>query len=54
MWGTLSGIAEPVAGAFGWLILSTSSKKNIDTIVYAILFGLVAGMMVYISLRELL
>lgn len=53
MWGTLSGFTEPLAGAVGWIILANNSK-DFDTIIYAILFGLVSGMMVYISFRELL
>lgn len=47
MWATVSGISEPVAGLFGWLVLSSS----LDPVVYAVLFAAVAGMMVYISLR---
>jgi len=49
-WAMLSGIAEPIAGLLGWLILSQSFS---DTL-YGVLFGMVAGMMVIISVRELL
>ncbi|CAB9521205.1 Zinc transporter ZupT [Seminavis robusta] len=49
-WALLSGISEPIAAFFGWLVLANSFS---DTL-YAILFGMVAGMMVIISVRELL
>ncbi|KAL7532586.1 hypothetical protein ACHAXR_004719 [Thalassiosira sp. AJA248-18] len=50
MWGCLSGISEPVAALLGWAVLANSMS---DT-VYAILFGLVSGMMVIISMKELI
>eukprot|EP00040_Diaphanoeca_grandis_P029562 m.173320 g.173320 ORF g.173320 m.173320 type:complete len:377 (-) comp31723_c1_seq3:412-1542(-) len=53
MWGTLSGVAEPIAGAIGWMILS-SRDTDLGDMTYAILFGMVAGMMVFISFSELL
>jgi len=49
-WAVLSGISEPIAAFFGWLVLANSFS---DTL-YAVLFGMVAGMMVVISVRELL
>jgi len=49
-WACLSGASEPVAALLGWAVLANSFS---DTL-YAILFGLVAGMMVIISARELL
>lgn len=49
-WAILSGASEPLAALLGWAILANSFN---DT-MYAILFGLVAGMMVIISVRELL
>lgn len=53
MWGTLSGVAEPIAGAVGWLILG-SGGTDLGSLTYASLFGLVSGMMTAISVRELL
>jgi ZIP family zinc transporter len=50
MWGILSGISEPIAALLGWAILASTFS---DT-TYAILFGVVAGMMVIISIKELL
>jgi len=50
LYGTLSGIAEPVAAIFGWLVLATV----ITPFIYAILFGVVAGIMIAISIKELL
>lgn len=50
MWATLSGMTELVGALLGWLILRTV----ITPAVYGILFGVVGGMMVYISFKELL
>ena len=50
LWALLSGVSEPIAAFFGWLVLANSFS---DTL-YAVLFGMVAGMMVIISVRELL
>ncbi|KAL3787068.1 hypothetical protein HJC23_011752 [Cyclotella cryptica] len=49
-WGVVSGMAEPVAAILGWLVLATTLSLE----VYAVLFGLVSGIMVMISLKELL
>lgn len=49
-WAVLSGIAEPLAGFLAWLILANSFS---DTL-YAVLFGMVSGMMVIIAIRELM
>jgi len=50
MWGCLSGISEPIAALLGWAVLARTMSQT----VYATLFGLVAGMMVMISLKELI
>jgi zinc transporter ZupT len=50
LWAILSGASEPFAALLGWAVLANSFTYQI----YAILFGLVAGMMVVISTRELL
>eukprot|EP00177_Eucheuma_denticulatum_P004276 GFKZ01007757.1.p1 GENE.GFKZ01007757.1~~GFKZ01007757.1.p1 ORF type:complete len:396 (+),score=50.00 GFKZ01007757.1:100-1188(+) len=49
-WATLSGMTELVGALLGWLVL----RKVFTKLVYGVLFGVVAGMMVYISLKELL
>jgi zinc transporter, ZIP family len=49
-WALLSGASEFVAALLGWAILANAFSAN----AYGILFGLVAGMMVIISVRELL
>ncbi len=46
----LSGASEFVAALLGWLILAKAFSES----AYAILFGLVAGMMIMISMKELL
>lgn len=48
-WATICGLTEPIGALFGWLLLS-----NLGDLTYAILFGIVAGIMVYISIRELI
>jgi ZIP family zinc transporter len=49
-WGVLSGISEPIAAVLGYAVLANSFSD----VMYAVLFGVVAGMMVIISTRELL
>jgi zinc transporter, ZIP family len=46
----LSGFSEILAALLGWLILA----DHLSPTVYGVLFGLVAGMMVIISVKELL
>lgn len=49
-WSFLSGLAEPVGAAVGYLVLRSFLTPG----VMGVLFGAVAGIMVYISLDELL
>ena len=49
-WACLSGASEPFAAVLGWAVLANSFSDA----MYAVLFGMVAGMMVIISARELL
>ena len=49
-WALLSGVSEPIGAALGWLVL----KDVMSELVYGLLFGLVAGMMVNITLHELI
>ena len=49
-WALLSGISEPLGALVGWVVLKQSFSGN----TYGILFGLVAGIMVYIAIDELL
>lgn len=49
-WGTLSGLSEPIGAILGYLVLANTMSDD----AYAIIFGLVSGMMVMISLKELL
>mmetsp|Transcript_17476 Transcript_17476/g.49902 ORF Transcript_17476/g.49902 Transcript_17476/m.49902 type:complete len:387 (+) Transcript_17476:184-1344(+) len=50
LWALLSGASEIIAAVLGWLILSSLFSQQ----VYGALFGIVAGMMVIISVRELI
>ena len=50
IWSFLSGVSEPVGALLGWLLLRPFFS---DTLM-GILFGAVAGIMVFISLDELL
>lgn len=66
LWGTLSGLTEPLGALFTWamcyLFAQTSGavgegqtlEVDIPDVVYGVLFGLVAGMMVFLSISELL
>lgn len=49
-WATFSGLAEPLGAVLGFLLLSLVIPDELFTLT----FGLIAGMMVLISLRELL
>ena len=48
-WACLSGASEPLGALVGWLALYGDTSLS-----FAIVFALVAGMMVYISIKELL
>ena len=50
LFATISGLAEPVGGFIGWLTL----RNAFGPLVYAVCFGFVAGMMIYIAMVELL
>jgi ZIP family zinc transporter len=50
MWATLSGVSEPIGALFGWAVLGS----DVSQVAYGSMFGIVAGMMVYISFAELL
>ncbi|KAJ3031623.1 Zinc transporter [Rhizophlyctis rosea] len=55
LWGTLSGISEPIGALVGYGILRlTGSTNGFSKIAYGTMFGMVGGMMVFISLTELL
>lgn len=49
-WAFLSGISEPIGAGLGWIVL----YNTMDDYVYGALFGAVGGMMVHISIKELI
>jgi len=51
-WATLSGISELFGAVLGLIIVK--SIGGFSQNIYGVLFGIVAGMMVYISLKQLL
>ncbi|PNH05523.1 Zinc transporter ZupT, partial [Tetrabaena socialis] len=51
LWSAVCGLAEPLAGLLGWLVLR---GRDSDPLMYAVMFAVVAGMMVYISVQELI
>lgn len=56
-WSMVSGLAEPVGAGIAFLAISLFTKGKADVVppqLMGILFGGVAGIMVYISLDELL
>ena len=50
MWACISGISEPIGALLGWIVLANTMTGDL----YAVLFGIVGGMMVIISMKELL
>jgi ZIP family zinc transporter len=50
-WSFVSGLSEPFGGLCGFLVLYSAGMSDS---AYGALFGIVGGMMVYISLKELL
>eukprot|EP01023_Acetabularia_acetabulum_P063725 TRINITY_DN8046_c0_g1_i2.p2 TRINITY_DN8046_c0_g1~~TRINITY_DN8046_c0_g1_i2.p2 ORF type:complete len:311 (-),score=50.72 TRINITY_DN8046_c0_g1_i2:508-1440(-) len=51
LWAFLSGLSEPIGGLLAYLALY---GDNMSHLAYGILFSMVAGMMVYISIHELI
>jgi ZIP family zinc transporter len=49
-WAMISGVSEPIGAGLGWLVLANTMSKD----TYAFIFGMVGGMMVFISVRELI
>ena len=49
-WALLSGVSEIVGALLGWALL----KDHFDNLLYGIVFGMVAGMMIMICLNELI
>jgi zinc transporter, ZIP family len=49
LWGLASGLSEPLGALVGWAVLSDGSD-----LAFGLVFALVGGMMVYISIKELI
>jgi zinc transporter ZupT len=49
-WSFLSGVTEPIGALLGYFLL----RAIFSDLTFGVLFGLVSGMMVYISFRELI
>jgi len=49
-YGAFSGITEPIGAFLGWLVFA----QTFSEVVYGLMFGIVAGMMVMITFRDLL
>lgn len=49
-WGILSGVTEPIGALIGWFFF----RNGMNLVLYGLMFGIVGGLMVMISLRELL
>mmetsp|Transcript_26827 Transcript_26827/g.47375 ORF Transcript_26827/g.47375 Transcript_26827/m.47375 type:complete len:343 (+) Transcript_26827:52-1080(+) len=50
MWAFLSGMSEPLGGLLGWLVL----REIVGPVTFAVLFGIIAGVMIHISFKKLL
>jgi len=53
LWALLSGISEPIGALIGYGIIKATGD-DMNQLVYGVLFGVVAGMMVMIVILELL
>ena len=51
LWSFLCGLSEPLGGVFAYLVLN---NNNVSDHLYGSLFGVVGGIMIYISIKELL
>jgi len=49
-WAVLSGLSEPLGAGLGWIVLG----NKVNEVVYGIIFGMVAGMMIMIVIHELM
>jgi len=49
-WGVFCGLVEPFGALLGWFVL----KNNLNDSAHGIIFGFVSGMMIIISLKELI
>ncbi|KAI9190453.1 hypothetical protein H9P43_001887 [Blastocladiella emersonii ATCC 22665] len=52
LWGTLTGLSEPLGALIGFAILESTAEQDLSA-TYGALFGIISGMMTYISLAEL-
>lgn len=50
MWTFVSGLAEPVGAILAWLIVG----EGLNPLIEGVMFGIVCGMMVTISFKELI
>ena len=50
---TIAAIAYPIGAIIGWIIVDTASEANIQKFIAA-LFGITAGIMLYVAFIELL
>jgi ZIP family zinc transporter len=49
-WAFLSGVAEPLGAALAWIFL----REVIGPLTYALLFGVIGGVMIHISIKKLI
>ncbi|KAJ3085126.1 Zinc transporter [Quaeritorhiza haematococci] len=53
LWASVAAVSEPLGGLIGYGVWS-SNKGSISDFTFAVLFGIVSGMMTYVSLVELI
>ena len=51
MWTVVAGMAEPIGALLCWLVIP---KNGLDPLIEGVIFGIVAGMMITISFKELI
>jgi ZIP family zinc transporter len=50
LWAFLSGVSEPLGALLGWVVL----RELIGPITFAVLFGIIGGVMIHISFKKLI
>eukprot|EP00397_Hematodinium_sp_SG-2012_P047968 GEMP01054765.1.p1 GENE.GEMP01054765.1~~GEMP01054765.1.p1 ORF type:complete len:337 (+),score=69.23 GEMP01054765.1:177-1187(+) len=54
LWALLSGISEPIAGGIFWIVFAALPEGVATNLAFAIMFGVISGMMITIVTHELL
>ncbi|KAI9188946.1 hypothetical protein H9P43_000368 [Blastocladiella emersonii ATCC 22665] len=53
IWGTLTGASEPLGAVLGYVILKATPDTELS-VVYGVLFAIIAGVMTFVSISQLI